>query len=59
MDVVIVKEGQAIWSILPREVVQIGEQLGFEWGGNWKGFKDYPHFQMTFGKSIKDLKNGK
>ncbi|MGN7986946.1 M15 family metallopeptidase [Pedobacter sp. 22226] len=59
IDVVIVKEGQAVWSILPREVVQIGEQLGFEWGGNWKGFKDYPHFQMTFGKSIKDLKNGK
>ncbi|WP_412467839.1 M15 family metallopeptidase [Pedobacter sp. KLB.chiD] len=59
IDVVIVKEGQAVWSILPREVVQIGEQLGFEWGGNWKGFKDYPHFQMTFGKSIKDLKNEK
>ncbi|MBB6239567.1 hypothetical protein HDC90_004220 [Pedobacter sp. AK013] len=34
MDVVIVKEGQAVWSILPREVVKIGEQVGFEWGGN-------------------------
>lgn len=59
MDVVIVKDGQAVWSILPKEVVKIGEELGFEWGGNWKGFKDYPHFQMTFGKSIRDLKNEK
>lgn len=59
MDVVIVKEGQAVWSILPAKVVKIGEELGFEWGGNWKGFKDYPHFQMTFGKSIRDLKNEK
>ncbi|MGM9477549.1 M15 family metallopeptidase [Pedobacter sp. GSP4] len=39
VDVVIVKEGHAVWSILPKEVVKIGEQLGFEWGGNWKGLK--------------------
>jgi peptidoglycan L-alanyl-D-glutamate endopeptidase CwlK len=59
MDVVIVKEGNAVWSILPKEVVKIGEDLGFEWGGNWKGFKDYPHFQMTFGQSIRDLQKVK
>lgn len=32
------------------------EDLGFEWGARWKSFKDYPHFQMTFGLSISDLK---
>jgi peptidoglycan L-alanyl-D-glutamate endopeptidase CwlK len=25
----------------------IGKSLGLEWGGDWKGFKDLPHFQHT------------
>jgi len=29
------------------EVVDIAKNLGFEWGGDWQGFKDYPHFQMS------------
>ncbi|MBP3040336.1 M15 family metallopeptidase [Bacillaceae bacterium Marseille-Q3522] len=28
------------------EVVDIAKELGFEWGGDWSGFKDYPHLQM-------------
>lgn len=28
------------------EVAEIGKKLGFEWGGDWQGFKDYPHFQL-------------
>ena len=59
MDVVLVENREAVWTILPNEVVKIGEGFGFEWGGNWKGFKDYPHFQMTFGKSIRELKSEK
>lgn len=41
------------------EVVVEAKNLGFEWGGDWKSFKDNPHFQMTFGLSIADLKSGK
>ncbi|WP_146738167.1 M15 family metallopeptidase, partial [Bacillus tropicus] len=22
---------------------------GFDWGGDWRGFKDYPHLQMIPG----------
>lgn len=36
------------------EVVKIFKMYGWEWGGDWK-FKDTPHFQKTFNKSIKDL----
>lgn len=25
------------------------KKLGWVWGGDWKGFPDYPHFEMTFG----------
>jgi peptidoglycan L-alanyl-D-glutamate endopeptidase CwlK len=36
------------------EVVKIFKSYGWEWGGDWK-FMDMPHFQKTFGKSIKQL----
>lgn len=40
------------------EVAAIGKDLGFEWGGDWRHFKDYPHLQMTFGLSISELQQG-
>ncbi|WP_375140463.1 M15 family metallopeptidase [Cohnella herbarum] len=40
------------------EVVGIAKKLGFAWGGDWKGFPDYPHLQMDFGYSIGELQRG-
>ncbi|MGM9922323.1 MAG: M15 family metallopeptidase [Bhargavaea sp.] len=40
------------------EVADIAKELGFEWGGDWNGFKDYPHLQMTFGLSTSELDAG-
>lgn len=40
------------------EVVQQAKLLGFEWGGDWTSFKDYPHFQMSFGLSLAGLRSG-
>jgi len=42
---------------VPPAVVDIARQEGFEWGGNWRTFKDYPHFQMTFGQTLQQLRN--
>ena len=36
------------------EVVAIFQAAGYEWGGLWK-FKDNPHLEKTFGKSIRTL----
>jgi peptidoglycan L-alanyl-D-glutamate endopeptidase CwlK len=36
------------------EIVGIFKRYGWEWGGDWR-FKDDPHFQKTFGKSINEL----
>lgn len=36
------------------EIVNIFKKYGWEWGGDWH-FRDAPHFQKTFGKSIIDL----
>jgi peptidoglycan L-alanyl-D-glutamate endopeptidase CwlK len=38
------------------EVVNYFKSQGWEWGGDWKSFKDTPHFQFDFGFSWKDLK---
>lgn len=40
------------------EVIQEAKHLGFEWGGDWTSFKDYPHLQMTFGLSLASLRTG-
>ncbi|WP_130604901.1 M15 family metallopeptidase [Cohnella abietis] len=48
------KNGKSDWM----EVVAIAKELGFAWGGDWKGFPDYPHLQMDFGYSIGELQRG-
>src|SRR5690625_2432940 len=52
---------KAIWTVNAkwRRAAQIGKQLGFEWGGDWKSFKDYPHLQMTGGLSLSQLQAGR
>lgn len=35
-----------------------GKKHYLEWGGAWKGFVDYPHFQLTFGLSTASLRAG-
>ena len=36
------------------EVVNVFKQFGWTWGGNWR-FSDPPHFEKTFGKSVREL----
>lgn len=38
------------------EVVEYFKSKGWTWGGDWKKFKDYPHFQKDFGFDWKTLK---
>lgn len=47
------KDGSAI----TEEIANIFEKQGFEWGGKWKSFKDYPHFQMSFGRTISEIQD--
>lgn len=60
------KEKEISWSMIEdidgdsisdwMEVVAIFEGLGFEWGGKWaKPKTDTPHFQMTFGLSVREM----
>lgn len=42
------QDGQKDWE----EVVFVFKMHGWEWGGDWTSFKDYPHFQKTYGQGI-------
>lgn len=48
-------DGIADW----QEVVDTAKRIGWEWGGDWSSFKDYPHFQIDFGLSTADYRAGK
>lgn len=54
-------DGSVNWNVDKKwkRVGALGKSLGLEWGGDWKKFKDYPHFQYTFGLSLTDLRAGK
>lgn len=39
------------------EVINYFKSIGWEWGGDWKSFKDYPHLQKTSGYTWKQLKD--
>lgn len=55
-DVVFTKAGyNGDWETLGK----IGKALGLEWGGDFKGLVDKPHFEMKLGKTIADFKNNK
>jgi peptidoglycan LD-endopeptidase CwlK len=36
-----------------KEAAVVGKSLGLEWGGDWKTFKDLPHFQYIGGLPLK------
>lgn len=58
LDVVEIKNGKALWTN-PNwsKIAALGKSIGFEWGGDWKNFKDKPHFQYTFGKTLAQLRD--
>jgi LAS superfamily LD-carboxypeptidase LdcB len=61
VDIVFVENGRPSWAEKhPWQVLgQVGKNHGFEWGGDWQGFKDRPHFEMTFGRSVYDFLSNK
>lgn len=46
-------DGVADWL----EVVYVFKLYGWEWGGDWRSFRDTPHFQKTLGLTIAEAKN--
>lgn len=64
-DVVPVVAGKPVWGTtgedlkLWKRIGELGVSVGLEWAGNWKTFKEFPHFQFTGGLTLADLQAGK
>lgn len=64
-DVVPLRNGKPVWGTtgidleLWRVVGKCGKEAGLEWAGDWKTFKEFPHFQYTGGLTLADLRSGK
>ena len=60
VDVVPLVNGKPVWddTMLWSQIGGLGKQVGLEWAGDWQTFKEYPHFQYTGGKTIKQLQAG-
>ena len=59
LDVVPIVNGQADWKTTAdtwNKIAIIGKGLGFQWGGDWKGLVDKPHFEMQFGNTLAQLR---
>lgn len=52
---------KSLWTVNAKwkRVAAIAKELGYEWGGDWKGFVDYPHIQYTKGLTTSQLAAGK
>lgn len=54
IDIAVIVDGDVTWDMryyepVAKTFLDIADRLGFnlEWGGNWKTFKDGPHFQIA------------
>lgn len=59
-DIGVFKNKQYLTTSKPYEeaakLVKAAELEQLEWGGDWKSFPDIPHYQLSTGKSIKDVR---
>lgn len=55
-DVVPVVNGKATYNYDWNKIGAIGKSVGLSWGGDWKTFKDRPHFELLFGKTTAQLR---
>lgn len=59
-DVVPMVHGKPDWNDMDlwHKIGAIGKSVGLEWAGDWKRFKEMPHFQYTGGLSLADFMHG-
>ena len=61
LDVVALVNGKPIWNKkdpIWQKIGEIGKSCGLEWAGDWKDFKEFPHFQYTGGMTLAQLQQG-
>lgn len=59
-DFAVLEGGSVVWD--PdhphwKAFVRLGKKAGFEWGGDWRSLKDYPHLQLGGAPSLATLRD--
>ena len=44
-------------SPLYKEIGEISRSLGLKWGGDFKSFKDYPHYEVSTGLTMAEMRD--
>lgn len=63
-DVVPLRNGKPVWGItgedlkLWQRLGAIGKACGLEWAGEWRTFREFPHFQYTGGHTLAEFQAG-
>jgi peptidoglycan L-alanyl-D-glutamate endopeptidase CwlK len=60
IDVVPLLHGKPLWVYRPTDphwtgMVEVFKLCGWEWAGDWKGFREFVHFQITDGFKLEDM----
>ena len=55
-DIVGITGGKMDYNLNWESLSKSGKANNFDWGGDWKSFKDKPHFENMFGNSLKALR---
>ena len=55
-DIVGIKNGKVDYNLDWKSLSTYGKNNNLNWGGNWKSFKDKPHFENMFGNSLNNLR---
>ena len=61
VDVVPIRNGKPVWDSKDpvwQAVSRLGKAAGLEWAGDWKRFREFPHFQYTGGLTLAQLQQG-
>lgn len=61
VDVVPIRHGKPVWDAKDavwQTVGRLGKEAGLEWAGDWKRFREFPHFQYTGGLTLAQLQAG-
>lgn len=58
IDFYLLIKGKAVWSVDKNWLIVVDcfKKQGFTWGGDWKSFKDYPHFEKTGKLKLSDAR---
>lgn len=63
-DVVPLRNGKPVWGTtgedlkLWQRLGAIGKACGLEWAGEWRTFREFPHFQYTGGRTLAEFQAG-